>query len=64
MAHNHDGVEERSPGSRVRPPVRDRLAILEPERQQDPDRNGVAVIIDVDSVAGANANGFFQQTRA
>ena len=39
-------------------------AIVEPERQQDPDRNGVAVIIDVDSVAGANANGFFQQTRA
>lgn len=39
-------------------------AIVEPERQQDPDRNGVAVIIDVDSVAGATANGFFQQTRA
>ena len=39
-------------------------AIVEPERHQDPDRNGVAVIIDVDSVAGATANGFFQQTRA
>ena len=39
-------------------------AIVEPERQQDPDRNGVAVIIDVDSVAGATANGFFQQARA
>lgn len=39
-------------------------AIVEPERQLDPDRNGVAVIIDVDSVAGADANGFFQQTRA
>ena len=39
-------------------------AIVEPERQQDPDRNGVAVIIDVDSVAGATANGYFQQTRA
>ena len=38
-------------------------AIVESERQQDPDRNGVAVIIDVDSVAGATANGFFQQTR-
>ena len=39
-------------------------AIVEPERQQDPDRSGVAVIIDVDSVAGATANGYFQQTRA
>ena len=39
-------------------------AIVEPERHQDPDRNGVAVIIDVDSVAGATANGFFQQARA
>lgn len=39
-------------------------AIVEPERQQDTDRNGVAVIIDVDSVAGATANGFFRQTRA
>jgi hypothetical protein len=39
-------------------------AIVEPERQQDPDRNGVAVIIDVNTVAGATANGFFQQTRA
>lgn len=39
-------------------------AIVESERQQDPDRNGVAVIIDVDSVAGANANGYFQQARA
>ncbi len=39
-------------------------AIVEPERQQDPDRNGVALIIDVDSVAGATANGFFQQARA
>ena len=39
-------------------------AIVEPERQQDPDRHGVPVIIDVDSVAGATAGGFFQQTRA
>ena len=36
-------------------------AIVESERQQDPDRNGVAVIIDVDSVAGANANGYFSR---
>ena len=36
-------------------------AIVEPERQQDPERHGVAVVIDVDSVAGAGENGFFQQ---
>jgi Pyridoxamine 5'-phosphate oxidase len=33
-------------------------AIVEPERQQDPERHGVAVLIDVDSVAGAGENGF------
>jgi pyridoxamine 5'-phosphate oxidase-like protein len=38
-------------------------AIVEPERQQDPERKGVAVVIDVDSVAGAGENGFFQQAR-
>ena len=38
-------------------------AIIEPERQQDPERQGVAVVIDVDSVAGAGENGFFQQAR-
>ena len=38
--------------------------IVEPERQQDPGRTGVAVIIDVEGVAGTAANGFFQQTRA
>ena len=36
-------------------------AIVEPERQQDPERKGVAVVIDVDSVAGAGEDGFFQQ---
>lgn len=36
-------------------------AIVDPERQQDPERKGVAVLIDVDSVTGAGANGFFQQ---
>lgn len=36
-------------------------AIAEPERQQDPERQGVAVVVDVDSVAGAGKNGFFQQ---
>jgi pyridoxamine 5'-phosphate oxidase-like protein len=38
-------------------------AIVEPERQQDPERQGVAVIVDVDSVTGAGADGFFQQAR-
>jgi hypothetical protein len=38
-------------------------AIVEPERQQDPERKGVAVVIDVDSIAGAGTNGFFQQAR-
>jgi hypothetical protein len=37
-------------------------AIVEPERQQDPERKGVAVIVDVDTVAGAGSNGFFQQS--
>ena len=38
-------------------------AIVEPERQQDPERRGIAVIVDVDSVTGAGENGFFQQAR-
>jgi Pyridoxamine 5'-phosphate oxidase len=36
-------------------------AIVEPERQQDAERKGVAVLVDVDSVTGAGENGFFQQ---
>ena len=40
-----------------------RAAIIDGERQQDPERNGVAVLIEVDSVAGAGAGGFFQQAR-
>jgi hypothetical protein len=36
-------------------------AIVDPERQQDPERKGVAVLVDVDSVTGAGSNGFFQQ---
>lgn len=36
-------------------------AIVERERQQDPERQGVAVLVDVDSVTGAGENGFFQQ---
>ena len=33
----------------------------EGERQQDPDRKGVAVIIDVERVQGFRADGPFQQ---
>ncbi len=36
-------------------------AIVERERQQDPERQGVAVLVDVDSVTGAGESGFFQQ---
>ena len=52
--------------ARVAPDLNDEVygAIIEPERQQDPERKGVAVIIDVDSVVGASANGSFQQTRS
>ena len=38
-------------------------AIVEPERQQDPERQGVAVVVEVDSVTGAGQSGFFQQAR-
>ncbi len=38
-------------------------AIVEPERQQDPERKGVAVVVDVDRVTGAGKDGFFQQAR-
>jgi hypothetical protein len=37
--------------------------MIQGERDQDPERNGVAVIIDVDSVAGGGSGGFFQQSR-
>jgi hypothetical protein len=38
-------------------------AIIEGERQQDPDRKGVAVIIDVDSVNGFADSGPFRMER-
>jgi hypothetical protein len=38
-------------------------AIVEPERQRDPERQGVAVVVEVDSVTGAGQSGFFQQAR-
>jgi hypothetical protein len=38
-------------------------AMIEGERRQDPERKGVAVVIEVDSVAAAAAGGYFQQAR-
>ncbi len=51
--------------ARVAPELNDEVyaAMIEPERQQDADKLGVALIIDVDSVSGAGRSGFFQQTR-
>jgi len=52
--------------ARVAPELDEQVydAMIEGERNLDPDRNGVAILIEVDSVAGAGANGFFQQARA
>jgi hypothetical protein len=52
--------------ARVAPELDDDVwaAIIEPERQQDPERNGVAVVIEVDTITGATTSGFFQQARA
>lgn len=51
--------------ARVEPSANDAVyaAMIEGERQQDPDRKGVAVVIDVDSVQGVGAGGPFQQKR-
>ncbi len=51
--------------ARVAPDLDDEVygAIIEPERRQDPEKKGVAVIVDVDSVAGATTDGFFKQAR-
>jgi len=52
--------------ARVAPELNDRVwaAMIDGERQQDPDRGGVTVVIEVNSVAGADVDGFFQQSRA
>ena len=52
--------------ARVAPESNDKVweSIIELERGQDPERKGVAILIDVDTVAGAGAAGFFQQARA
>jgi hypothetical protein len=38
-------------------------AMIEGERKQDPDRNGVAVVIDVDTVNGFGTEGAFSMQR-
>ena len=52
--------------ARVAPEVNEQVwaAMIDGERQQDPERQGVAVVIEVDSVAGAGPQGSFQQTRS
>lgn len=37
--------------------------MVEAERERDPERKGVAVIVEVDQVDGMNADGFFSLTR-
>ncbi len=51
--------------ARVAPEADDEVwaGMIEGERNQDPERHGVAVVIEVDSVAGAGADGFFHQAR-
>jgi hypothetical protein len=52
--------------ARVDPSANDEVyaAQIEGEKKQDPDRNGVAVIVDVDSVNGFGAQGAFRMERA
>ena len=52
--------------ARVAPELNDQVGdgMIQGERNLDPERGGVAVVIELDSVAGAGADGFFQQTRA
>ncbi len=51
--------------ARVEPSANEAVyqGIPEPERQRDPDRRGVAIIIDVDSVAGFGGRGPIRQAR-
>ena len=36
-------------------------AIVQPEREQDPEKKGVAVVIEVDLVRGFGSSGYFEQ---
>lgn len=52
--------------ARVAPEVNEQVwtTMIDGERQQDSEQAGVAVLIDVDSVAGAGPDGYFQQSRS
>jgi hypothetical protein len=52
--------------ARVAPEIDDEVwaNMIEGEQRQDPDRQGVAILIEVDRVAGAGADGYFEQARA
>ena len=52
--------------ARVAPELNDEVwaAMIDGERKQDPERGGVAVVIEVDTVAGAGSGGFFAQARS
>jgi hypothetical protein len=49
----------------TRPELDDEVyeAIVEPERAQDPEKKGIAVVIEVDAVRGFGASGYFEQHR-
>jgi hypothetical protein len=51
--------------ARVAPEINDVVyeRMFEREREVDPDRKGVAILIDVETVDGAGENGFFHQER-
>ena len=50
--------------ARIAPELDDEVyaAIPEPERNQDPERKGVAVVITVDKLMGMGSEGFIQQS--
>jgi Pyridoxamine 5'-phosphate oxidase len=52
--------------ARVAPEINEQVwaAMIEGERQQDPGQQGVAVLIEVDTVAGAGPEGYFQLARS
>jgi general stress protein 26 len=51
--------------ARVAPELNEQVweKMIEGEQRQDPERQGVAILIEVDHVAGAGANGYFEQAR-
>jgi hypothetical protein len=51
--------------ARVEPSANDEVyaAMIDGEKRQDPERNGVAILIDVDNVSGFGADGPFRMER-